>query len=314
MRLQLKAVGLSVAAFALSWPPTDVMAGDARGPIQQGRGHRFACSDYSGNKIFIVSAEGKVEWEYPARHSNDIWVLPNGNVLFNDGRGVKEVSRERRVVFRYDSKSEIYGCQRLADGNTFIAECSSGRLIEVDPKGKVVKEVRLLPEGKSGGHGFMRNARKLQNGNYLVAHYGPQVVKEYDSSGKVVWEVKARGGPHSLCRLPNGNTLIATGDKGKMQRVFEVDRAGKTVWEVKRDELPGIELFFMTGLQRLPNGNTVMSNWLGHGKHGKAPHVIEVTRDKKVVWTFSDYKTMKTISSIQILDVPGDPLKGEVMH
>jgi hypothetical protein len=33
-----------------------------------------------------------------------------------------------------------------------------------------------------------------------------------------------------------------------------------------------------------------------------------------VVWTFQDHKTMKTISSVQILDVPGDPTAGEVLH
>jgi hypothetical protein len=70
----------------------------------------------------------------------------------------------------------------------------------------------------------------------------------------------------------------------------------------------------MTGLQRLPNGNTVMSNWLGHGKLGTAPHLIEVTRDKQVVWTFADHQTMKTISSVQLLDVPGDVTKGEICH
>jgi hypothetical protein len=70
----------------------------------------------------------------------------------------------------------------------------------------------------------------------------------------------------------------------------------------------------MTGLQRLPNGNTVMSNWLGHGKLGTAPHLIEVTPDKKVVWSFADHKTMKTISSVQLLDVPGDVTKGEIRH
>ncbi len=71
---------------------------------------------------------------------------------------------------------------------------------------------------------------------------------------------------------------------------------------------------FMTGLQRLPNGNTVMTNWLGHGEFGKAPHVIEVTPDKKVVWTFADHETMKTISSIQLLDIPGYATKGEIVH
>ena len=143
---------------------------------------------------------------------------------------------------------------------------------------------------------------------------GQQVVKEYDAEGKVVAEIPAPGGPHSAIRLSNGNTLIACGDMGKQAKVFEVDKSGKTVWQITSNELPGISLKFMTGLQRLPNGNTVMTNWLGHGEFGKAPHVIEVTPDKKVIWTFADHKTMKTISSIQLLDIPGDVTKGEIEH
>ena len=140
-------------------------------------------------------------------------------------------------------------------------------------------------------------------------------MREYDPQGKVVREIPAAGGPHSAIRLPNGNTLIASADGGGAPaRVFEVDPAGKTVWEVKGDELPGISLKFMSGLQRLPNGNTVMSNWLGHDNFGKAPHLIEITRDKKVVWTFADHVTMKTISSVLLLDVPGDAIRGEILH
>ena len=70
----------------------------------------------------------------------------------------------------------------------------------------------------------------------------------------------------------------------------------------------------MAGLQRLSNGNTVCSNWLGHSQFGNAPHLIEITPDKKVVWTFADHKTMKTVSSIQLLDVPADVTQGEVWH
>lgn len=282
--------------------------------VQTGTGHAFACADYSGGKVFLVSAEGKVEWEYPAKSCDDVWVLPNGNILFNTGDGVTEVTRDKQVVFRYESKSEVYACQRLANGNTFIGECNSGRLLEVDPSGAVVSELRVLPEGQDGGHAFMRNARKLPNGNCLVAFCGGEVVREYDPAGKVVLEVPAPGGPHSVVRLPNGNTLIACGNLQQAAMVFEVDKDGKTVWKVTKDELPGISLKFMTGLHRLPNGNTVMSNWVGHGEFGKAPGIIEITPDKKVVWTFQDDKTMKTVSSVQILDVPGDPIKGEVLH
>jgi hypothetical protein len=287
----------------------------ARGETVGQPGHRFACTDYTAGKVFIVAPDGKVEWEYQTTHCNDLWVLPNGNLLFNTGRGVREVNRNKEVVFAYDSKSEVYACQRLADGNTFIGECNAGRLIEVTPTGKIAKEMRILPEGTDGGHTYMRNARKLSNGNYLVCHYGQQSVKEYDPDGKVLCTISAEGGPHSAVRLPNGNTLVACGDfKGKAGRVFEADKAGAVVWEVKNGDLPGIHLYFMAGLQRLPNGNTVMCNWVGHGKFGKAPHLIEVTPDKKVAWAFSDHQTMQTVSSVQLLDVPGDVIKGEIFH
>ena len=282
--------------------------------IQTGKGHPFACTDYSGNKVFIVSAEGKVEWEYETGTCNDLWVLPNGNLLFNTGHGVQEVTREKKVVFDYQSKSEIYACQRLENGNTFIGECNSGRLIVLTPQGELVSELRLLPEGTDGGHAYIRNARILENGNYLVTHYPDEMVREYEPDGKIVREIPAPGGPHSTVRLPNGNTLIACGDLKDAGMVIEVDKDNKIVWQVKCDELPGIRLQFMTGLQRLPNGNTVMTNWLGHGKFGTAPHIIEVTPEKKVVWTFQDHKTMKTVSSIQLLDVEGDCTKFEILH
>ncbi|MBI3853934.1 MAG: hypothetical protein HY298_27220 [Verrucomicrobia bacterium] len=278
-------------------------------------GHHFACADYVQGKVFIVAADGQVEWEHPAPSCNELWVLPNGNLLFTTGHGVKEVTREKKVVFNYESKSEIYACQRLANGNTFIGECNAGRLLEVEPSGNIAKEIRLLPEGKDGGHLYMRNARRLHNGHYLVAHYGDQVVREYDDHGKVAREIPAAGGPHSVVRLPNGHTLIACGDLVKDgARVFEVGADGRTVWEIKSRDLPDISLKLMTGLHRLPNSNTVMSNWQGHGQFGSGPHVIEVTPQKQVVWSFADHKTMKTVSSLQVLDVPGDATKGEVWH
>jgi hypothetical protein len=285
------------------------------GAYAEGKGHPFACTDYIQGKVFLISAEGKIEWEYPAPQCDDLWVLANGNLLFTTGHGVKEVTRDKRVVFSYTCSSEVYACQRMADGSTLVGECNAGRLVEVDSAGKVVKELRLLPEGKDGGHSYMRNVRRLANGNYLVAHYGQQVVREYDPAGRIVMNIPASSGPHSVIRLPNGNTLIACGDFIKDgAHVFEADPNGKTVWEIKSNELPGISLKLMTGMQRLPTGNTVMSNWLGHGQFGKAPHLIEVTPDKKVVWTFADHQAVKTVTSIQLLDVPGDATKGEIIH
>lgn len=309
--------GLCIAALAILTTRLAAAQDGPTGtpkPIQEGKGHHFVCTDYTAGKVFIINADGKVEWEYAAGQCNDLWALPNGNLLFNTGHGVKEVTREKVVVFNYESASEIYACQRLSNGNTFVGECNAGRLLELAPDGKIVKEIHLLPAGKDGGHLYMRNARRLANGNYLVAHYGEQVVREYDSQGRKVREIAAPGGPHSVIRLPNGNTLIACGDMAGQQHVVELNAQGETVWEVKADEMPGAHLKFMAGLHRLPNGNTVLSNWLGHGQLGKAPLLIEVTPDKRVVWTFFDHQTLSTVSSVQLLDVPGDATKGEVWH
>ena len=273
-------------------------------PFQMGAGHHFVCTDYVQGKVFIISPVGKVVWEYDgATNCNDVWALPGGNLLFNTGHGVREVTPDRQAVFEYESASEIYACERLTNGNTFIGECNAGRLLEVNPAGKNVKEVDLLPKGTNGGHAFMRNARKMENGNYLVAHYGLGVVREYDAAGKMIREIRAAGGPHSAVRLPNGNTLISCADGPGGSRVFEVDTNNQTIWQVRGDELPGVSLRFMAGLERLPNGNTLMCNWLGHrNQFGQTADLIEVTPDKKVVWKFYGGGQIKTISSVLVLD------------
>jgi len=276
--------------------------------------HSFVCTDYTQGKVFIVSDEGRALWEYPAENCNDIWVMANGNLLFNTGHGVKEVTRSKEVVFSFESKSEIYACQRLPNGNTFIGECNSGHLLEINPEGQVVKTIKLLPDSVDGGHSYMRNARKLDNGNYLVAHYGLDKVCEYDSIGNLVFEIPVKGGPHSVVRLPNGNTLIACSDHNGEPKVVEVDKKANVVWQLTKNELPGIELKFMTGMQCLPNGNLLLTNWLEHNQFGKAPHAFEVTRDKKVVWVFNDNSFLKTMSSIQLIDKRGYPLSNKILH
>ena len=308
--LSLALVGFGMLSLLAAGMP----AGEADA-ASVGSGHPMVCTDYTQGKVVIVSADGTIGWEYPAPHCNDVWVLPSGNLLFNTGHGVKEVTRAKQVVFSYESASGVYACQRLANGLTFVAECEGGRLLEIAPDGRIVKEVRLLPPGADGGPAFMRNARRLSDGHYLVAHYGLDVVREYDAQGRTVREIPALGGPHTAIRLPDGNLLIACADRPSgAPHVFEIDPRGQTVWTVGQHDLPGIELKFMTGLQRLPNGNTVMSNWLGHDQFGKAPHVIEVTRDKRVVWTYDNHRDLRTVSSLQLLDVPGDVTRGEILH
>ncbi len=275
----------------------------------------FLCCDYGGGKVCVVSAEGKIEWEYPCKNPQDCWALPNGNYLFCFVSGALEVKRDKTIVWEYkapiDVKVEVHACQPLPDGNVMLVECGTSRIIEVDRAGNIAKEIKLttLPTVKL--HNQFRGTRKAANGHYFVCFKGEDKVVELDGSGKVLREIKVPGDPHEVVPLPKGGLLVTCGDGHK---VLEFDAAGKIVWELNENDLPGNPLRLMAGCQRLPNGNTVFANYLGHGHLGGQPQLFEVTRDKKVVWSFEDHKQFKTINQLQMLDVKGDVTRGEILR
>lgn len=258
----------------------------------------FFGADYSGGKVFIMK-NNRIVWEHPAPESNDVWVLPNGNLLFSVGKGVLEITPQNDTVFCYASQSPVFACQRLKNGNTFVGECSTGRMLEITPLGKIIKDVCILPEGVTdGGSAFMRNARRLDNGNYLVAHYEGEAVKEYNSAGKVVWNVKVPGGPHSVIRLPNGNTLVAVADKNQNPRIVELNPKGESVWELSNEDIPGEPLKFIGGMYYTSDGRLVFTNWVGHENPQQSTHLFCVTKDKIVVCSMGNHEGIKTMSSV----------------
>lgn len=295
-------------------------------PIQ----HKLLAQDKG--HIVVLNEQGVVEWEIACGHnSHDIAALPNGNFLLHLGADrVVEMTKDKRVVWEwvakpvapYSGRVEIHGFQRLKDGTTMIAETGNKRIIEVDKDGKIVKEVPLTVE-KPDSHRDTRRVRKLDNGNYLVAHEGLGCVREYDSTGKIVWEYQLDlnnqpevgghdgHGTHvfNALRLKNGNTLIGGGDNN---RVFEVTPAKKVVWSVERDELKDLDgkpihLCWITSIQRLPNGNTVIGNTHAGPEN---PQMIEVTREKKVVWSLHDWKTFgNDLCASWLLDVKGNIIR-----
>lgn len=280
-------------------------------------------------KVAIVDGKGNVEWEFPCRaEGHDIAMLPNGNVLLRLGVAtIAEVSKDKKVVWKYESKPkpgykgrvEVHAFQRLPGGLTMIAESGNRRIIEVDRAGKIVREIPLTVE-RPDPHRDTRMARKLDNGHYLVCHEADGKVREYDEKGKVVWSYaldladRKRSPGHGpeghgtevfgAVRLPSGNTLIGGGNNN---RVIEVDKAGKAVWSIGHDELPGIRLAWVTTLQVLPNGNVIVGNCHVGPKN---PQLFEVTRDKKVVWKFTDFKTFgNSLAVTQVLGVKGKVIR-----
>jgi outer membrane protein assembly factor BamB len=272
----------------------------------------------AGGETAILSNDGKPLWSYPAG-TRDGFVLPNGNLLLAlsknkdyPGGAVVEVTRENKIVFEFKgTQSEVNTAQLLANGNIMLTEAGAKpRLLEVTRDGKIAVEVPLQCQN-TNHHMESRMARKLLNGNYLVPQLLDKVVREYTPEGKVVWEFKSPvepkdSWPFTAIRLPDGNTLV-TLTHGNT--VVEVDASAKIVWQLTNADLPAPLLKDPCGAQRLPNGNTVIASY---GAGDQKVKLLEVTRDKKVVWTFEREKK-GGIHEFQILDTNGTPLDGVPM-
>ena len=276
--------------------------------------HPFIGTDAYAGKVCVVSADGKIEWEYACKHPQDCWRLPNGNYLFCHSGGALELTPDKKIAWEYKApeKTEVHACQPLPDGRVLVVECGTSRLIEVDRTGKIAKEIKLTPPpAKVGLHDQYRGARKTTAGHYFVCRKGEHLVEELDAAGKTLRQIKVPGDVHEVVPLPDGHLLITCGDGHK---VIELDASEKVVWELNENDLPGNPLRLMAGCQRLPNGNTVFCNYLGHGHLGEQPLVFEITREKKIVWQFADHKQFKVVNQIQLLDVPGDVTRGEILR
>lgn len=295
------------------------------------KSRRFIAADSSKQRIAIVAEDGSIEWERKIGPLHDLHVLPNGNVLFQDSwTHVLEVNpKNDQVVWEYESKNapgnagrriEIHAFQRLANGNTMVVESGRSRILELDKDNNVKVNLPLKVEHPSA-HRDTRLVRKLDNGHYLACHESDGAVREYDATGKVVWEYKvplfgcepAKGhgvegfgnSCFSAVRLRNGNTLIGTGNG---HGIIEVTPAGQDVWSIHQNDLPGIQLAWVTSLHRLPNGNTLIGNCHAGPEN---PQLIEVDRQKHVVWTFKDFDRFgNALTNSQILAVDGRALKG----
>ena len=288
--------------------------------------HSFLTADSSKQTIAIINEDGLPKWTHKIGPLHDLHFLSNGNVLFqtNWKRIVEVNPATDEVVWEFqagqdtDKKVEVHAFERLKNGNTMVVESGTSQILEVNPHGKVVHTIPLQVK-QPHAHRDTRLVRTLENGNYLVCHEGEGLVREYNRDGKIIWEyevplfgeqprdghgVEAYGNQcFAALRLKNGNTLVSTGNG---HRVIEVTPEKKVVWSLDQNELPGIQLAWVTTLQVLPNGNIVLGNCHAGPDN---PQVIEITKDKQVAWTFHDFNRFgNALTNTQILSTNGEKI------
>ncbi|HZM05044.1 MAG TPA: hypothetical protein VFC44_18745 [Candidatus Saccharimonadales bacterium] len=284
-------------------------------------GHGLAQHDffYAGEAktrdMYIVRG-GKVVWAYHDTAGkgeiSDATLLSNGNVLFAHQFGVTLIAPDKNVLWNYDAppRCEIHTAQAIGTNHViFIQNGPEPKLFVANiSSGQMEKEIPLTAGHTNSTHGQFRHARLTGAGTYLVAHMDMGKIVEYDESGDVVWSASAPRA-WAATRLENGNTLSSGGSA-----VREINPAGQTVWEFTAADMPDYNFKNIQIATRLPNGNTLINNWVNQWNGAIDPsaapaQAIEVTPGKKVVWALREWTNpaLGPSTTIQLLDEPPIP-------
>jgi hypothetical protein len=186
-------------------------------------GNRVLIAELWGAKVTERTFDGKVVWEYSigaaGAASGPICCqrLHNGNTFIATMYTVVEVDRNGKDVFRREGVS-VREAWKWPDGRIALVTVA-GEYQLLDPAGKMVKS---FGTGVSVGDS-LAGIHFLPHGGLLVAR-GNDVV-ELNAEGKEVWKATADQ-PYCLTRLNNGNTLVACRIK---KEVVELDRGGRVV-------------------------------------------------------------------------------------
>ena len=127
----------------------------------------------------------------------------------------------------------------------------------------------------------------VEDGNYLICHRLLDMVAIIDrNSGRYAWERREPGwgGPHDIQILDNGNMMIFANrwnlGPWRGSEIVEFDRnSGDTVWSYRGEPTHTFDSHFISGCQRLANGNTLICE----GQWGR---IFEVTTDGDLVWEY----------------------------
>ena len=93
---------------------------------QTGPPRRVLAADDSTRRLAIVAPDGALEWEIKVGAIHDAWILPNGNILLQQGwTKIVEVTPDKKAVWEYDAgrmngnegkRVEVHAFQGLSTG------------------------------------------------------------------------------------------------------------------------------------------------------------------------------------------------------
>ncbi|HEX4793279.1 MAG TPA: PQQ-binding-like beta-propeller repeat protein [Humisphaera sp.] len=278
--------------------------------------HDFLYAGEAKDRHVFVVRKGQIAWAYDDPQGkgeiSDATLLSNGNVLLAHQYAVKLIGPDKKVIWNYDAPagSEIHTAQAIGKDHVLFIQNGNPPLLKVVniTTGETARQFQLPVGNAKGVHGQFRHARLTAAGTLMVAHMDMGKVAEYDADGKELWSIPAQS-PWGVTPLANGNFLIVD-----RSGVREVNRRREAVWTWERKDAPDYKIANLQLAWRLPNGNTLINNWVNQwngaiDKSAAPVQAIEVTPEKKVVWALRSWADpdLGPATTLQILDQTDAP-------
>ncbi len=244
-----------------------------------------------GGLIRELDWSGKVLWEYsdPFQH-HDFRRCANGNLIYLGWELLRPENAARVKGGRAgtEHKDGIWG--------DYVREVDSAGKTVWEWHGQDRMDIEAYPLGpESNRHEFAHpnTVMPMPDGNVMICFRHIDLVAVIDhASGAFSWKRHEPdwGGPHDFQLLPNGNFMVFANRQSKIPRgskIVEFDpKSGATVWEYKGNPTHTFDSHFISGCQRLGNGNTLICE----GLWGR---FFEVTREGEVVWEYVSPYTVR---------------------
>ena len=244
---------------------------------------------FKGGAMMELNWNGNVVWEHrdPAHH-HDARRTESGGAVYLTLDLVPEELRAK--------------VQGGLPGTEHEGKMWADRIVEVDAGGKVVWEWRasehldpatdiITPTDLRHEWSHGNTVVPLPGGDVMVSFRNISTVARIDrATGKFLWKLghDLLAQQHDPSLLPDGNVLIFNNGARRQRNplvfssVIEVEpESGRVVWEYR--DRSGVLMFFssyISGAQRLPNGNTLICE-------GLTGRIFEVTPAGEIVWEYT---------------------------
>ncbi|MDP6173170.1 MAG: aryl-sulfate sulfotransferase, partial [Rhodospirillales bacterium] len=216
-----------------------------------------------GGVMMEMDWNGKVLWQYvdPYQH-HDFRRTDDGGLLYIAWQLLPDDIAARVQGGRAGSEHDwgIWGdCIRHVDkAGELVWEWRGWEHMEIE-------KYPLAPDDNRHEYAHPNTIFPLADGNALICFRHIDLIAIVDrATGEFTWQRHEPdwGGPHDVQVLGSGNMMIFANRRGRMpagSKVVEFDQmSGETIWEYQANPSHTFDSHFISGCQRLWNGNTLI--------------------------------------------------------